>query len=174
MLHPEVRFLWSNNLLFNPKIVICCVSSTITLFLVKGQNYFEVMINYMVAVTLHARRNNVMSLVWILPNFHFQKWYNLCHEFILDWFSDHSHSWTQSLCIKHSKSDLHLPQFSSCHDDSPQCSSVKADRQQMGVRWQEFVSVVHVLYLWSWAVLHCWITLLLQKTYLVDVVWLLL
>ena len=32
-----------------------------------------------------------------------------------------------------------------------------------------------VFYIWqSWAVLHCWITLPLQKIYLVDVVWLLL
>ena len=29
----------------------------------KVLNYFEVMINYIIAVTLHARRNNLMSFV---------------------------------------------------------------------------------------------------------------
>ena len=118
-----------------------------TIFSKKVQNYFEVMINYTVAVTLHVRRNNVRSLLQILANFHFHGWNYLCYEFIFDLFSDHSHSWTQSLCIKHGVSDLHCPQFCSCHDVSPQCSSVKAGRQQMWVRWQEFVRVVHVLHL---------------------------
>ena len=78
MLHTEFRNLWSINLLFNPKIIILWVSSTIvpynTIFTKKVQNYFEDMINYIIAVTLHARRNSVRSLVWVLVNFHFHRW----------------------------------------------------------------------------------------------------
>ena len=103
------------------------------------------MINYIIALTLHARRNNVSSLVWDLFNFHFHRWYYLHHEFILDWLC--VHSWTQTLCIKQGESDLYWPWFCSCHDVSPHFSSVKAGRQQMWVRWQEFVWVVHVLHL---------------------------
>ena len=65
MLNTEVRFLQSNNLLFNPKIVILRMSSTIvqyyTILTKMVQIYFEVMINYIIAVTSHARRNNVMQ-----------------------------------------------------------------------------------------------------------------
>ena len=43
-----------------------------TIFTKMVQNYFEVMINYIIAGTLHARRNNVRSLVWVLVN-HFFK-----------------------------------------------------------------------------------------------------
>ena len=67
MLHTEVRFLQSNNLLFNPKIIILRMSSTIvqynTILTKKIQNYFEVMIIYIIAGTSHFRRNNVRSLV---------------------------------------------------------------------------------------------------------------
>ena len=56
---------WSNNILFNPKMEIICASSTIVqynnYFNKKVLNYFEVMINYIIAVTLHARRNNLMT-----------------------------------------------------------------------------------------------------------------
>ena len=83
---------------------------------------------------------------FVVTTFHFHGWYYYCHEFILDWFCVHSHSWTQTLCIKQGVSDLHWHQFSSCHDDSPQFSSVKAGRQQIWVRWQEFVWVVPVLH----------------------------
>ena len=66
MLHTEVRFLWYNNLLFNPKIIILWVSSTVgqcnNILTKKVQNYFHVMINYIIAVTSSARRNNVMTL----------------------------------------------------------------------------------------------------------------
>ena len=112
---------------------------------------------YIVAVTLHVRRNNLKSLVWIFPNFHFHRWYYLHHEFILDWFSDHSHSWTQSLCIKQGGSDLHWHRFRSCHDIPPQFSSVKAGWQQMWVRWQEFFQatiVLHLTELSSWLLNH--------------------
>ena len=135
MLHTEVRFLQSNNLIFNPEIIIVWVSSTIvqnnTILSKKVQNYFEVMMNYIIAVTSCARRNNLMSLVWILANFHFHRLYFSCHEFILDWHFAHSQPWNQTLCIKQSVYDLHLLWFSSCHDISPQFSSVKAGRQQM-------------------------------------------
>jgi hypothetical protein len=74
----------------------------------------------------------------VLTNFHFHRWCYYHHEFILDWLC--VHSWTQTLCIKEGGSDLHLPQFSSWHDVSSQFSSVKAGRQQMWVRQQEFCS----------------------------------
>ena len=65
MLHTEVRFLQSNNLLLNPKIVNLWVSSTIvqynTILTEMVQNCFEDMINYIIAVTLHVKRNNVRS-----------------------------------------------------------------------------------------------------------------
>ena len=55
MLHTEVRFLWSNNLLFNPKIIIFCVSLTFdhynTNITKKVQNFFLVMIDYIIAET---------------------------------------------------------------------------------------------------------------------------
>ena len=64
MLYTEVKYLQSNNLLFNPKIVILRMSLTIvqyyTILTKKVQIYFEVMITYIIAVTLHVRRNNVM------------------------------------------------------------------------------------------------------------------
>ena len=101
-------------------------------------NYFEVMINYIIAVTLHARRNNLMSFC---PYQHSQWWHYDCHEFILDWLC--CHSWTQNLSIKQGVSDLHWPWFSSCHDIPPQCLFVKADEQQMWVRQKEFVHVLH-------------------------------
>ena len=101
-------------------------------------NYFEVMINYIIAVTLHARRNNLMSFC---PYQHSQWWYYNRHEFLLDWLC--LHSWTQNLCIKQGESDLHSPRCSSCHDIPPQFSSVEADGQQMWVRWKEFVHVLH-------------------------------
>ena len=65
MLHTEVSFLWSNNLLFNPTIIILRMSSTIvqynTILTKKVQIYFEDMINYIIAITSHVRRNNLMS-----------------------------------------------------------------------------------------------------------------
>ena len=147
MLHTEVRFLQSNNLSFNPKMEFLWVSSNIvqynTIFTKKVQNCFEVMINYIIALTSHARRNNVSLFICVLANFLFHRWYFLHHEFVLDWLW--VHSWTQTLCIKQGMSDLHLAQLSSCHDVSPQSSSVKAGRQQMWVRRQVFVRVVHVL-----------------------------
>ena len=87
-----------------------------------------------------------ISCHFVLTTFHFHRWYYLHHEFILDWFCVHSHSRTQTLCIKQGVSDLHWHRFCSCHDVSPQFSSVKAGRQQMWVRWQEFVQVINVLH----------------------------
>ena len=146
MLHTEVRFLQSNNLLFNPTIIILRMSLTIvqynTISTKKVQIYFEVMINYIIALTSHARRNNLMSFC---PYQHSQWWYYNRHEFILDWLC--LHSWTQTLCIKQGVSDLHWHRFCSCHDVSPQFSSVKAGRQQTWVRWQEFVQVIKNLLL---------------------------
>ena len=137
MLHTEVKFLQSNNLLFNPMFIILGMSSTLfqydTILTRKVQIYFEVMINYIIALTLHVRRNNLMSFCSCQLS---QWWYYLHHEFILDWLC--VHSWTQTLYIKHGVSDLHLAQLSSCHDVSPHFSSVKEGRQQMWVRWQEF------------------------------------
>ena len=104
----------------------------------KVLNYVEVMINYIIAVTSHVRRNNLMSFC---PYQHYQWWYYNHHEFLLDWLC--LHSWTQNLCILQGESDLHSPRFSSCHDIPPQFSSVKADGQQMWVRWKEFVLVLH-------------------------------
>ena len=107
----------------------------------KGLSYFEIMNYYIIAVASHARRNNLMSFYSCQLS---QWWYFDCHEFILDWLC--LHSWTQTLCTKQGLSDLHCPQFGTCHDVSPQFSSVKAGRQQMRVRQQEFVWVGHVLH----------------------------
>jgi hypothetical protein len=96
------------------------------------------MINYIIAVFLHVRRNNLMSLCSYQCS---QWWYYNHHESILDWLC--LHSWTQTLCIKQGESDLHWPWYSSCHDIPPQFLSVKAGRQQMWVRQQEFVHVLH-------------------------------
>ena len=112
-------------------------------------NYFEVMINYIIAVTSHARRNNLMSFC---PYQHSHWWYYNCHEFILDWLC--LHSWTQTLCIKQGVSDLHYPQFSSCHAIPPQFSSVIAGRQQMWVRKKGFVLVLHLTELSSSSLLN--------------------
>ena len=101
-------------------------------------NCFEVLINYIIAVTLHARRNNLMSF-W--PYQCSQWWYYDHHDFILDWLC--LYSWTQNHCIKQGESDLHSPQFSLCHAIPPQFLSVEADGQQMWVRWKEFVLVLH-------------------------------
>ena len=101
-------------------------------------NYFGVMINYIISVTSHARRNNLMSFC---PYQCSQWWYYSCHEFLLDWLC--LHSWTQNLCIKQDEFFLHLPWFSSCHNIPPQFSSVIADGQQMWVRKKEFVLVLH-------------------------------
>ena len=84
-----------------------------------------------------------ISWHFVLTNFHFHRWYYYCHEFILDWFCAHSHSWTQTLCIKQDEFDLHWPQFSSWHAIPPQFLSVKADGQQVWVRRKEFVHVLH-------------------------------
>ena len=111
----------------------------------KVQNYFEVMIDYIIAATSHARRNNLMSLVWVLVRQLFHRWYYLRHEFILDWLPVHSHSWSQTLCIKQGVSYLHWHLFCSCHDVSQQVSSVKTGTWKIWVRWQVFVRVVHVL-----------------------------
>ena len=107
------------------------------------------MINYIIAVTLHARRNNLMSFCSYK---HSQWWYYNRHEFILDWLC--LHSWTQTLCIKQGKSDLHWPRFSSCHAIPPQFLSVKADGQQMWVRRKEFVHVLHLTELSSSSLLN--------------------
>ena len=113
-------------------------------------NYFEVMINYIIAVNLHARRNNLMSFCSYQCS---QWWYYDCHEFILDWLC--CHSWTQNLCIKQGESYLHLPWFSSCHAIPPQFLSVKADGRQMWVRKKEFVLVLHLTELSSsWLLNH--------------------
>ena len=158
MLYTEVKYLQSNNLLFNPKIVILRMSLTIvqynTILAKKVHNYFEVMINYIIAQTSHVRRNNVSLLFCILANFLFHRWYFLCHKFILDWLFVHSHSWTQTLCTKKGVPHSHLPQFSSCCDDSPQFSSIKAGRQQMWVRWQEFFHDLHLTELSSSSLLN--------------------
>ena len=99
----------------------------------------------------------------------FHGWYYSCHEYILNWLFVHSHSWTQTLCIKQGVSDLHLPRLSSCHDISPQFSSVQTGRQEIWVRCQKFVCVAHALhftelsssslphYIASPENLHCWV-----------------
>ena len=84
--------------------------------------------------------------VLILANQPFHRWYYSCHDFILDWLFAWVHSWTQTLCIKQGLSDLHLSWFCYCHDHSSHFSSVKAGRQQMWVRQQKLVRVVHVLH----------------------------
>ena len=64
------------------------MSSTIvqyyTIITKKTQNYFEVMIKYIIAVTSSVRRNNVSILVWVLANILFHRCYYSCHEFISD------------------------------------------------------------------------------------------
>ena len=112
-------------------------------------NYFEVMIHYIIALTSHARRNNLMTFC---PYQRSQWWYYNRHDFILDWLC--LHSWTQTLCILQGESDLHLPRFSSCHDIPPQFSSVKADGQQMWVRRKEFVLLLHLMELSSSSLLN--------------------
>ena len=76
--------------------------------------------------------------VHILANQLFHGEYYSCHEFILEWLFVHSHSWTQTLWIKQGVSDLHWPWIHTWHDVSPYFSYVKAGRQQMWVRQQEF------------------------------------
>ena len=120
-----------------------------TIFTKMVLNYFQVMINYIVAVNLLARRNNLMSSCSYQRS---QWWYYLHHEFILDWLC--LHSWTQNLCIKQVVSDLHWPQFSSWHDIPPQFLSVKAGRQQMWVRQKESVHVLHLMELSSSSLLN--------------------
>ena len=177
MLHTEVRFLWYNNLLFNPKIIILWVSLTIVQFksiLTKRvQNYFEVMIHDIIPETSHARRKNVTSFVRNLVNQLFHGWHYYHHEFILEWLCAWVHSWTQTLCIKQGVSDLHLSQFSSWYDVSPQFSSVKlADNI---CEWDsKSLLGLFMLYIWQGWLGNCWIMLPLQKTYLVHIVWLLL
>ena len=112
-------------------------------------NYFEVMINYIIAVTSHARRNNLISFCSYQCS---HWWYYNHHEFILDWLC--LHSWTQNHCIKQGESDLHWPWFSSWHVDSPQISSVIACRQQMWVRQKEFAHVLHLTELSSSSLLN--------------------
>ena len=124
------------------------------------------MINYIIAVNSHARRNNLMSLC---PYQHYQWWYNNRHDFILDWLC--LYSWTQNLCILQGESDLHLLRFSLCHDIPPQFYLWK----QMDNKCEWDQKNLFMFYIWrSWAVLHCWIILLLQNIYLVGFVWLLL
>ena len=145
MLHTEVVFLdltiyysiqkWK---LFVQAWLLFNITTILTKMVL---NYFWAMINYIIAITLHVRRNNLMSFCSYQLS---QWWYYNRHEFILDWLC--LHFWTQTLCIKQGESDLHWPRFSSCHDDSPQFLSVKAGRQQTWVRWQEFVHVLHVLH----------------------------
>ena len=98
-----------------------------------------------------------------------QWWYYNHNEFILDWLC--VHSCTQNHCIKQGVSDLHWHQFCSCHDDSPQFSSVKADGQQTWVRQKEFVHVLHLIVLRSSSLLNYVAS---QKIYLLDVMWLFL
>ena len=107
------------------------------------------MINYIIAVTLHARRNNLMSFCSYQ---HSHWWYYDLHDFILDWLC--LHSWTQTLCILQGESDLHSPQFSLCHAIPSQCLSVKADGQQMWVRRKEFVLILHFMELSSSSLLN--------------------
>ena len=121
----------------------------ITIFTKMVLNYFEDMINYIIAVTSHARRNNLMTFC---PYQCSQWWYYDRHEFILDWLC--LYSCPQNLCILQGESDLHLPWFSSCHDIPPQFSSVKADGQQMWVRRKEFVHVLHLTELSSSSLLN--------------------
>ena len=109
------------------------------------------MINYIIAVSLCVRRNNMRSLY----SYSFQlyhRWYYDRHGFILDWLC--LHSWTQTLCIKQGESDLHWPQFRVCHDIPPQFLSVIADGQQLWVRQNEFVLVLHFIELSSSSLLN--------------------
>ena len=166
-------FLGSSNLLFNPKIVIPWVRTTTvqynTILSKKDQNYFEVMINYIIAVTSSVRRNNVMPLCSCSCQFPFHRWYYLHYAFILDWLFVWVHSWTQTFCTKQSVSDLHWPAFAlttmilhSFHLYKQVDNKFEWERKNL-----------FVFYIWqSWAVLHCWITLPLQRIYLVGIVWL--
>ena len=126
-------------------------------------NYFEVMINYIIAVTLHARRKNLMSLC---PYQHYQWWYNIRHEFLLDWLC--RHSWTQTTassmvslictCPGLALAMMFLHSFYLWKQMDNKC---EWDRKNL-----------FLFYIWrSWAVLCCWITLLLQNIYLVSIVW---
>ena len=146
MLHTKVVFfnLAIYSLIQKRKLFVRArlLFNIITILAKKVHNFFEVMINYIIAVTSHARRNNLMPFCSCQLS---QWWYYNRHEFLLDWLC--LHSWTQTLCIKKGESDLHWPRFSSCHDIPPQFLSVKAVRQQTWVRWQEFVQVINVLHL---------------------------
>ena len=53
----------------------------------------------------------------------------------------------QKVCVQEWTQTKSQSNMKSWHDVSPQVPSVKAGRQQMWVRWQEFVWVVHVLHL---------------------------
>ena len=95
-----------------------------TILTKKVLNYFEVMINYIIAVTLHVRRNNVMpffsyhllfSQMILLPS-----WIHigliLYSQPLLN-----SNTLHQARCVWYT-----LDPVCSCHDVSPQFSSGKA------------------------------------------------
>ena len=179
MLHTEVRFHWSNSLLFNLKNIILWVSLSIvqynTIFTKKVQIYFEVMITFIIAVTSSARRINVMPLCSILANF-------LNDDITL----------VMNLYMRLTLSSQPLLNSNPLHQAGwvwfalspiktlPWCfSTVFIWKRQADNNVCEITRILFGLgmfyILQSWAVLHCWITwLFLQKTYLVSIVWLLL
>ena len=79
----------------------------------------------------------------VLVNFH--QWSNSCHELILDWFFVHSHSSTQTLCTEQGCVWFALAPVKLLPWWFSTFSSVQAGRQQMRVRWQEIVWIVHNL-----------------------------
>ena len=124
--------LQSNDLLFHPEIISVLVSLTIvqynTVLSKKVQNYFKVMINYIIAVTSSVRRNNVMPLCSCSCQFPFSQMILLasciyigltfCLGSLLKSNPLHHAGWVW----------FELAWFCSYHDVSPQVSSVKVGR----------------------------------------------
>ena len=98
----------------------------ITILAKKVLNYFEVMIDYIIAVTLHARET--ISCHFVHTNIISDDIMTIMNSY---WIDSVFTLELKTHCIKQGESDLHWPQFSSCHAIPPQFSSVKADGQQM-------------------------------------------
>ena len=139
-----------------------------TILTKKVQIYFEVMINYIMPVTSHVKRNNVMPFCsYPLPFSQMillASWIHieliLCSQPLLN-----SNTLHQARCVWFALAPvLLLPwRFSTVFI----CKSRQTTNVSQMTRTLFGLLMFHT---WqSWAVLHCWIMLPLQKIYLVVV-----